>query len=87
MFIAQVDVKTRLASRQWARPRKQLRRSLIPATQAASATSKIEELAAAKMDYYKRRTQREEERHVLDMEVLRLQQAYFEFQLKKAAEL
>ena len=68
MFVAQVDVKTKPASRQWASPKK-LRRSLVPATQAASATSKIEELAAAKIDYCKRRTNGEEERHVLDMEV------------------
>jgi hypothetical protein len=42
-----------------------------------SATNKIEELAAAKIDYYKRRMQREEERHVLDMKVLQLQKAYY----------
>ena len=75
----------RVVTRQWARPKK-LRRSLVPATQAASVTSKIEELAAAKIDYCKRRTHGEEERHVLDIEVLQLQKAYYASKLNKAVE-
>ena len=82
MFIVQVDVKTKPASRH----SKKLRRSLVPATQAASVTSKIEELAAAKIEYYMRRAQREEERHVLDVKVLQPQKAYYASKLNKAAE-